>query len=331
MIKSKINMLEDLPPSLRIVSEKTTFLEPNTVPKLLIDLLDTAYEDITTQLQKGKTFRERGITTRPAIYLCKLDDLRRFQYFGTGRPKHGEMQAMYNGIAHAIYLPTEEINKSLAAKDDNARQSVYEEMIHALTSHYDLTTRTSQDGFRKTHIESERKHLRHLRARRPRETWEFYNWQLASKVTDADIQQGSQHGDEYQQNVASTENTTSLIRFLLTMPNNGEIAAIDFSSELPKATAIATKKQLLNIYAELSQGKNLPTELLDILASGDESRLQKLIDSVHIKNLKKTLRLKKIEELILVKSPVALSLRRILQSLTNPSYGIEMLEVQTSD
>jgi len=223
-----------------------------------------------------------------------------------------------------MYLPANEVVNSLSAGDDRTRQSVYEEMIHALTSYYDPVTRISQHGFRRNHIESEDSHQRHIRARFPREIWEFYDWHLASQITEEDINHRVRE-DKYQQDPASTENTTSLIRYLLTMPDDREIAAIDFSVRPPKAIAVTTKRDLIEIYQEISGGGDLTSELLDILASGEEIALQRLVKLATMKNLKPA-GLRGLKEKVLAKSPKLYSLRRILGALTKPEYGIEVVK-----
>lgn len=327
----KIKMLENTPAFETasshpwIVTDNITPAEPNNVPSSLVNLVGTAYNDIMSHLERGEMFKRRGITTRPAIYLCNLDELRRFRDLIGNYPQDAETYAMYNNLAHAIYLPANEVVNSLSAGDDHARQLVYEEMIHALTSYYDPVTRVSQHGFRRNHIEFEDSHQRRIKVRSPRETWEFYDWHLVSQITEEDINHRVIDENEYQQNPASTENTTSLIRYLLTMPDDIEIAAIDFSIRPPKAIAIATRGDLIEIYKEISGGGKLTSELLDILASGEELTLQRLVGLASIRNLKPA-GIKGLKEKVLVKSPKLYSFRRILDSLTKTEYGIEVVK-----
>lgn len=307
------------------IIEDTKLVESNNIPSSLLSLVNSAYSDIMTHLERGETFKKRGIPTRPAIYLCNLDDLRKFRYLIESLPEGVETQAFYNNLAFAIYLPVNEVVNSLSLGDDNARQWVYEEMIHALTSYYDPVSRISQHGFRKKRIDSEDNHQRQIKARMPRETWDFYDWHLVSQVTEQ-IESNRVKDEEWnQQNPVSTENTTALIRYLLTLPNDRGIAALDFSVRPPKAIAIATRGNLIEIYKEISRGEDLPSDLLDILASGEESDLQRLVELTRIKNLQQA-GLSRIKEKVLVKSPKLYSLKRILKTLTKSECGIEAVK-----
>lgn len=307
------------------MTEDTTPAEPNSIPSSLVNLVDTTYTDVMTRLLRGETFKRRGITTRPTIYLCKLDDLGRFRNLIADWTKDDEINAMYNNLSHAIYLPVIEVVNSLSSGADHARQLVYEEMIHALTSYYDPDTRISQHGFQRKRIESEDSHQRRIKARLPRETWEFYDWRLASQVSERNMRPEVKNGDDVLRNIAATENTTSLIRYLLTMPDDREIVSRDFSAKPPKTIAVAAKESLIEIYQEISGGGDLTSELLDILASGEELALQRLVGLATIINLKPA-GLRSLKKKVLVKGPKLYSLRRILETLTKPECGIEVVK-----
>lgn len=118
-----------------LLTDQKAPLELIQVPQELSQLLDDAYNNITQKLQNGGKVRIEDIPTRPAIYICKRNDLETMNKLSGSKPlpAHHFVGALYFAIPHAIFIPREDMEKSIASRQlGELRSTVYEEMIHAL-------------------------------------------------------------------------------------------------------------------------------------------------------------------------------------------------------
>ena len=90
-----------------LLTDQKTPLELDQIPQELSQLLNEAYNGITQKLQTGGRVKEEAVPTRPAIYICKRNDLETMNRLSGTKsfPAHHFVRALYFAIPHAIFFP----------------------------------------------------------------------------------------------------------------------------------------------------------------------------------------------------------------------------------
>ncbi len=309
-----------------LLTDQKAPLELGQVPQELSQLIDDAYNNITQKLQTGGRVKVEEIPTRPDIYICKRNDLETMNKLSGSKPlpAHHFVGALYFAIPHAIFIPREDMEKSIASRQIGELSStVYEEMIHALTTQYDEASQMLRTGFIKGKPVSVATAEKIKAGRKPKEKFYYYDWSIAFAGIPPVRVHSKDKGAVYREDETHTENATHLTKYLLFEDLATDIGVGQFIGDSinPKIKVLASAKcgQYKDEYKTRSNGRDISADLLSALYTGDETIMDEIADRYYRKP-SSPLRAAALAVRFITKpiDRVAFQLRTVIQELKNP-------------
>lgn len=271
-----------------ILTEDKVPLEGGQVPQELTQMLNGAYNEISQKLQSSGKVDVEDIPIHPAVYLCSRADMEKMNELSGSKPlpDHHFVGALYFSIPHAIFLPKEDLDESIAThKLGNLRSSVYEEMIHAMTTIYDETTQILRVGFIEGKPISPASREKILAGRKPKDAFDFYDWSIAYAGEPSVRDFSRDKGAVYREDETYTENTTHLAKYLMIEDPTTTIGTAQFIDRSKDAsiriTSSATCGQYQSEYAKRTGGRDISADLLTELFLGDVNLIDKIADTYY--------------------------------------------------
>jgi len=271
-----------------VLIDRKTPLEIAQVPKELSQILNGAYGEIVQKLQVGGKVNIGDIPTRPAVYLCSREDMEKMDKLRGSKslPAHHFIGAMYFTIPHAIFLPKEDLEKSITNGElSNLKSSVYEEMIHALTTQYDGVKQTIRTGFTKAYSVGNETATKIIAGRQPKEEFDYYDWSIsyAGEHTKRDFSEDK--GAVYKEDETYTENTTHLAKYLMIEDSDVVIGTGQFignpENSSIKITSSAKCGEYKSEYAKRTNNRDISADLLTGLFLGDGNLMDNIANSFY--------------------------------------------------